>query len=544
MVTGHNQGLTAFPLRHPMRAPEQPDQIERQPDTTPLRVLLVEDDEDDSHLLARYFERAGYRPIVHRVETADEMRRALNQPDVEWDVVLADFNLPTFSAPAALRLLKHMGRDVPFIIMSGAISEETAVDAMRAGAHDYVSKQNLARLVPAIEREIREARARRLQLDAEQALRTSQERFLRLVQAMPVGLIIAEPDGTVQYANTSIERLLGYSEQELRSGAVDFGSIFGAEGPTVLTRLQAITTDESRRPFETLCRTSSDQYLPVLIALAPLAADSSESPSAPEQIAIFFVDLSEQKRSEEVMRRTEKLAATGRLAASIAHEINNPLEAVTNCLFLIGSARLDQRSQEYLRIAQQELDRVTHITTQTLRFYRQSTRPVNSDVNDLLEGVIALYEPRLRSYSIATKRRYRELPPVQAYDGEIRQVLANFIGNAIDAMQRDGGRLTLRTSVGQEPLTRAEGIYVTVADTGCGMDKATQSRIFEPFFSTKGTTGTGLGLWVSQTIIDKHRGRISIRSCVRQDPQEPGGTVFRIFLPLQSADLAPTGNNL
>ena len=257
MVTGHNQGLTAFPLRHPMRAPEQPDQIERQPDTTPLRVLLVEDDEDDSHLLARYFERAGYRPIVHRVETADEMRRALNQPDVEWDVVLADFNLPTFSAPAALRLLKHMGRDVPFIIMSGAISEETAVDAMRAGAHDYVSKQNLARLVPAIEREIREARARRLQLDAEQALRTSQERFLRLVQAMPVGLIIAEPDGTVQYANTSIERLLGYSEQELRSGAVDFGSIFGAEGPTVLTRLQAITTDESRRPFETLCRTST-----------------------------------------------------------------------------------------------------------------------------------------------------------------------------------------------------------------------------------------------------------------------------------------------
>src|SRR6202000_2992151 len=108
------------------------------------------------------------------------------------------------------------------------------------GAHDYVSTQTLARLAPAIEREIREARARRLQLDAEQALRTSQERFLRLVQAMPVGLIIAEPDGTVQYATTSIERLLGYSEQELRSGAVDFGSIFGTEGPTVLTRLQAI----------------------------------------------------------------------------------------------------------------------------------------------------------------------------------------------------------------------------------------------------------------------------------------------------------------
>ncbi len=122
--------------------------------------------------------------------------------------------------------------------MSGAISEETAVAAMRAGAHDYVSKQNLTRLVPAIEREMREAHARRLKINAEQALRTSQERFLRLVQAMPVGLIIAEPGGTVRYANTTIERLLGYGEQELRSGAVALGSIFGAEGPTVLSRLR------------------------------------------------------------------------------------------------------------------------------------------------------------------------------------------------------------------------------------------------------------------------------------------------------------------
>jgi PAS domain S-box-containing protein len=528
-----------------MRAPDQPDQIESRPTAaTPLRVLLVEDDEDDAHLLTRYFERAGYNPFVHRVETADDMSRALNHPDAQWDVVLADFNLPTFSAPAALHVLKNMGRDVPFIIMSGAISEETAVDAMRAGAHDYVSKQNLARLVPAIEREIREARARRLKLDAEEALRTSQERFLRLVQAMPVGLIIAEPNGTVRYANTSVERLLGYSEQELRSGAVAFGSIFGAEGPAVLTRLQAITAAEPRHPFEALCRTRTNDHVPVLIALAPLASDPSETISAPEQIAIFFVDLFEQKRSEEVMRRTEKLAATGRLAASIAHEINNPLEAVTNCLFLIGSSRLDARTREYLRIAQQELDRVTHITTQTLRFYRQSTRPVESDVNDLLEGVIALYEPRMRSYSISIKRRYRDLPPVHAFDGEIRQVLANFIGNAIDAMQRDGGRLILRSSTGRDSLTGAQGIYVTVADTGCGMDAATRLRIFEPFFSTKGNTGTGLGLWVSQTIIDKHGGRVSSRSRVRQRPDEPGGTVFRIFLPLQSVNLVALQSNL
>ncbi len=201
-----------------MRAPDhRPDQIASQPATAaPLRVLLVEDNEDDASLLNRIFERAGYRASVQRVETAEEMQWALSQTGAEWDVVLADFNLPSFSGPAALKLLKRMGRDVPFIIMSGAISEETAVAAMRAGAHDYVSKQNLTRLMPAIEREMREAQARRLKINAEQALRTSQERFLRLVQAMPVGLIIAEPGGTVRYANTTIERLLGYGEQELR----------------------------------------------------------------------------------------------------------------------------------------------------------------------------------------------------------------------------------------------------------------------------------------------------------------------------------------
>jgi PAS domain S-box-containing protein len=531
-----------------MRAPDQPNQIEAETVTaTPLRVLLVEDDEADAALLARYFERAGYLPSVRRVETADEMRKALSDSQDGWDVVLADFNLPTFSAPAALHLLKHLGHDVPFIIMSGAISEETAVEAMRAGAHDYVSKQNLTRLLPAIEREMREAYARRLRLNAEQALRTSQERFLRLVQAMPVGLMIVESSGTVRYANTSVERLLGYGEQELRSGAVAFGSIFGAEGPAVLSRLQA-TTAEPWRPFEAICRTRANDLIPVLVALAPLAPESSSPNSAaapaPEQIAIFFVDLTEQKRSEEVMRRTEKLAATGRLAASIAHEINNPLEAVTNCLFLIGSGRLDARSQEYLRMAQKELDRVTHITTQTLRFYRQSTRPAEADVNELLDGVIALYEPRLRSYSVSIDRQYREVPRVHAYEGEIRQVLANFIGNAIDAMHREGGRLILRSSSERDPRTGLEGVYVTVADTGCGMDAATRSRIFEPFFSTKGMTGTGLGLWVSQTILEKHGGRVSVRSRVRHRPDAPGGTVFRIFLPLQSSNLPASHSTL
>ena len=518
------------------------DQIANPPAVSSLRVLLIEDSEDDAYLLTRHFERGGYHPSVRRVETAEAMRRELTKPDAEWDVILADFNLPTFSAPAALQLLKRLGQDLPFIMMSGAVSEETAVDAMRAGAHDYVSKQNLARLIPAIERELREARARRVKRDTEQALRVSEERFLRLIRAMPVGLIVVEPNGIVQYANTTVELLLGYSEQELRSGVVSLGSIFEDHGPAILARLRASATAvETHRPFEAMCRTLDGKHVPVLLALAPLAPeDPSTVAPASEQIAIFFVDLTDQKRSEEVMRRTEKLAATGRLAASIAHEINNPLEAVTNCLYLIGSTPLDGRAQEFLQMAQQELDRVTHITTQTLRFYRQSTKPVESDLNELLNTVVALYEPRMRGFSIVIDRQYGDVPHIRAYEGEIRQVLANLVGNAVDAMHRDGGRLILRTASGRDPRDGAEGVYVTVADTGCGMDAVTQSRIFEAFFSTKGITGTGLGLWVSHTILEKHGGRAMVRSRVRSSAEGTGGTVFRVFLPLQPATMPGT----
>src|SRR3984957_10517566 len=151
-----------------------------------LRVLLVEDNADDAFLLERHLRRAGYTPQITRVETADAMVETLEQLAEGWDIILADYTLPTFSAPEALRLLKNTRYDLPFIVMSGAVSEETAVSAMRAGAHDYVSKQNLTRLVPAIEREMAEAAIRRTRSETERALRHSEERFHRLVEAMPI----------------------------------------------------------------------------------------------------------------------------------------------------------------------------------------------------------------------------------------------------------------------------------------------------------------------------------------------------------------------
>jgi PAS domain S-box-containing protein len=505
----------------------------------PLRILLVEDSEDDAVLIGRHFQRAGYSPSIRRVETAEAMREAMRTADQSfpggngWDVILADYNLPRFSAPAALQLLKREGGDLPFIMMSGAVSEETAVAAMRAGAHDYISKQNLARLVPAVEREIGEANARRERREAEQALRSSEERFHRLVQAIPIGLLLSDDAGNIFYANDAFERLLGYTQRDIRDGLFSFRRILSEPDESTLRQQRdLLVTGRGSAPFEALCFNRAGERVPMLIGLTLLSPESDGT----RQIAAFFVDLTEQKRGEETMRRTEKLAAAGRLAASIAHEINNPLEAITNCLYLMGTFEMEPQARSYLDTAQSELNRVAHIATQTLRFYRQSTRPVKTRVHDILDSVAALYEARARGIGITVERRYAEVPTLTAFEGELRQVMANLVGNALDAMHA-GGRLILKIASSRRWSGEGEpGIAITVADTGCGMDAATLARAFEPFFSTKGLTGTGLGLWVSQNILEKHRGSVRVRS--RKDR----GTVFRIFLPLAGISASATSS--
>lgn len=242
--------------------------------------------------------------------------------------------------------------------------------------------------------------------------------------------------------------------------------------------------------------------------------------------------------AQEALRRSEKLAVTGRLAASIAHEINNPLESVTNLLYLARSEDSPDVVRQYILLADQELARVTEITRHTLRFYREPSHPSTVDLVKVLDSVLSLYNSRLNAAGVQVDKQIRASSVLlTASLGELRQVLANIIGNALDAM-RTGGKLAVRIST-EERSWRPGRLMarVTIADNGTGIPQHLLSRIFEPFVTTKGETGTGLGLWVTAELARKNGWTIRVRSC----PDAPrSGTTFSILLPLVPTSLSST----
>ncbi len=240
-------------------------------------------------------------------------------------------------------------------------------------------------------------------------------------------------------------------------------------------------------------------------------------------------DVTQTRQKEEALRKAEKLAAVGQLASSIAHEINNPLEAITNLLYLVRHSQSMDDVQDYARIAQEELARVTEITVQTLRFHRQQSKPSQVDMAELLRTVMSLYTGRLLVRGISVEMKLVVAPSVLCLEGEIRQVVNNLVRNALDAMGT-GGQLFIRLHPQIDSRSGKHGIRITVADTGEGISPQIQPRLFEPFQTTKELTGTGLGLWVSKGIVEKHGGYIRTRT--RRGAGH--GTVFTVWLPSES----------
>lgn len=246
-----------------------------------------------------------------------------------------------------------------------------------------------------------------------------------------------------------------------------------------------------------------------------------------ESIISVVLEITHQKKAESALLQSEKLAAVGRLASSISHEINNPLEAITNLLYLVSMSKdLPAGVSAYVSTAQNELSRVCQIATQTLRFHRQAVRATNVTAADLVDAVLNLYQGRLANSGIHIEATYATTTQILCFENDIRQVLSNLIANAVDAM-RQGGRLIIRAHDTMDQAGR-KGIRITIADTGHGMPPEVRARLFEPFYTTKDLNGTGLGLWISLEIVSRHQGRLTYRST-----QHPvyHGTIFSLFLP-------------
>jgi PAS domain S-box-containing protein len=281
-----------------------------------------------------------------------------------------------------------------------------------------------------------------------------------------------------------------------------------------------------------------------LISAYPVRA----TPNQVRWVGIIALDASERKRNEEALRRSEKLAVTGRLAASIAHEINNPLEAITNLLFLLRNiSELPEPAQKYVTMAEHEVQRIAEITQQTLRFYRQSTQPARATLAELIDSVLSLYQSRLNALDLRVERDYDSSLSLFCFAGEIRQVFANLVGNSIDASSA-GGRLVVRARRSRDWKNSAQtGIRFAIADTGAGMDPEVREHIFEAFFTTKEMTGTGLGLWVSYEIVLKHHGSVHVRSrsagSLNGADHKNSGTVFELFIPDDSGLAAATSSS-
>ncbi|MGC1783094.1 MAG: PAS domain-containing protein [Acidobacteriaceae bacterium] len=364
------------------------------------------------------------------------------------------------------------------------------------------------------------------QVIARQQIEMREQQFRVLADSIPQMAWMANPDGYItwynrrwyDYTGTTLEQMEGWGWQSVHDPQLL---------PKVMARYRR--SIETGEPFdmEFPLRGADGKFRTFLTRALPVR-------DAAGTIVHWFgtnTDVEGEHRAAAALRQSEKLAAVGRLASSIAHEINNPLEAVTNLIFLARSGAVDNDVKLFLQSAQQELQRVSQITNQTLRFHKQQSAPSATEISEVFDSILTLYRGRLLRDGIEVKVTAEECPPLICYAGELRQVLANLVGNALDAMPK-GGTLRLRMRSATDWRSGKPGIRITVADTGIGMPPDVQRRIYEPFFTTKGETGTGLGLWVSAGIVDKHGGSLHVRSSA-----VPGAswTAFTLILPMDGA---------
>ena len=359
-----------------------------------------------------------------------------------------------------------------------------------------------------------------------QQLLEREEWFRVTMTSLGDAVIATDCQGLVSFMNPLAESLIGISiQQAMKRPIEDVFPIFNEVTREKVENPVARVMAEGRvigLANHTVLRNAQGYMIPIEDSAAPIR-DAHDTLIG---VVLVFRDATQERRTQEVLRETEKLTSAARMSATVAHEINNPLEAIGNLIYLAKStAGLPQPAIEHLELAERELERVSHITKQTLGFYRESKQPERIDVPTLVETVLTLYSSKLKTKNIRVVREFSACPPVRGLPGELKQAISNLVSNAADAVS-ENGTIGVRLTCAQEAGGRS--VRVLIEDDGPGISQEHIDRIFEPFFTTKKDVGTGLGLWVTREIIDRHRGTIAVRP---REENALGGAAFDVLLP-------------
>jgi PAS domain S-box-containing protein len=483
-------------------------------------ILAVDDESSGLYFRKLILEHAGYTVLSSTgVEEALTLFRA--NP---VDIVVTDHLLGRQTGNDMAAEMKHIKPEVPIILLSGT----STVPEPLVHADSFLSKtEGPEQLLEMVERLLARSAA------SGESQKTAGDTPLRELLASIVGdsddaILSKTLDGTILTWNKAAERMYGYRPEEVigKNVSMLLPEDRVQEAHEILNRLSR--GDKIDR-YETRRLTKDNRILYVAIAISPIRDTHGKIIGA----STIARDITQTKMAEEALRNSERLAVAGRMAATIAHEINNPLETVTNVLYLLSrNATLDEGARKYLKIADEEVRRIAQITRSTLGLYRErDTTPGPVSLSEMIDNLLTFSQRQLQSLGIKVEKRFDSAGRVIGVSGELRQVIANLLANAIDALSVAGTKLKLHVyeSADWRNLQK-RGIRVVVADDGAGINPETQANLFRPFYTTKGQKGTGLGLWVSQGIVTKHGGSIRLRS--RTGTRH--GTCFAVFLPFNA----------